>query len=129
MELGALGVAGRVKSLSIGAVAAAVLTVTTPEDDEVAGSTHRHAWKNLIFGGVGVDIEFGALSYAGSVKSLCVDAKGGSFLVSALPGDDKVTCVVHRDITVFMAPGGQDASPELRALGHTCGIITLGIDA
>src|SRR5205823_2808560 len=45
----------------VGAGAGAVLAVTLPGDDEVAGRAHPHRWEHLVGGGVGVDRELAAL--------------------------------------------------------------------
>ena len=117
LELGSLGHAGGVITLGIDAVAAAVLAVALPGDDEVAGGIHGHLGKSLIAGGVGVDLEFAALGHAGRVVALGVDAVAAAILAIALPGDDEVAGGIHGHAGEFLIAGGVRVDLELGSPG------------
>ena len=81
LELAALGDPGGVVPLGVDAVVAAVLVaVAGPGDDEVAGGVHGHRRGELLAGPEGVDLELAALGDAVVVVPLGVDAVAAAVL-------------------------------------------------
>src|SRR5262249_11267985 len=57
------------------------------------------------------------------------DTPAAAVLVVALPGDEEIAGGVHRDGGVHLVVLGGGADAELAALGHTRGIVALGVNA
>src|SRR5262249_45444982 len=74
----------------------AVLAVTLPGDDEVAGTIHGDRAKILNVGGVSVDLKFTSLGLPLGVVPLGVHSVAAAVLQTR-PGDHAVAGRVHRD--------------------------------
>src|SRR5262249_41624870 len=126
LELAPLGDAGRIVSLRVDTIRAAVLIQTGPDDDEVAGGIERNRSPMLPAGGERVDAELAPLSRSGQVIALRVDAIAGAVLGIALPDDDEVALSIHRNRGHPLIAGGVGVDPELAILRDACSTVDLG---
>src|SRR5215212_11946410 len=73
-EFAALGDAGAVVAAGVDAVAAGIVEITLPGDDEIAVGIHGDGRQKLRAGSMDVDVNFGALGSAGGIEALGIDA-------------------------------------------------------
>src|SRR5262249_16018968 len=123
-KLTAHGHARRIVALGIDAVAATVLTVARPCDDEITGRPHRQRVKLLMAGRGRIDAELAALRPARRVVALGVNAARPAVLIRAGPGDDKVARRVHGDGGPHLVVGCGRVDEELAPLGRAGRVVS-----
>src|SRR5205085_6406601 len=111
-ELGPQPRPGGVVALRVDAVAAAVLEVTGPGDDERTAGVQRDRRVDLRPGRVRVDLELAALRRSGGAVPLGEDPVAAAVLRRTLPSDDEVPGRVHSDRRGRLAAGRVSVDAE-----------------
>jgi len=128
-ELGAVGAAVVVVPLRVDAVAAAVLGVGVPGDDEAAG-VGGDAGLRLVVGDEAVDTELGARGLAGGIEALRVDAVGAAVDGGAVGPDNGEAAVREPGrLGLELVARVRTVDPELGPDRHAAGAVALAVDA
>ena len=120
-EFSPLTHAGGIVTLSVDGHAAAVLVISRPGDDEVAGRVHRHRWIFLVAGGRGVHQELAADVIAVGVEALGVDPLARPVLIGALPGYHVAAVSGHR--YVILVAEGEDLVAGGERIDQRLGVV------